>query len=130
MENKPIRATRRPGKKYVGIDLEDAVYDQLNTIAQTDRRPLTSLIRVILDQWLARWNDEQAKRSADVDETYAMGQSVIGAPAIRGVFSGPVTKGKPEEDSTRRDHRVGDLESSPQRLPIAAKKIEPEDDKS
>ena len=82
---------RRPGTKYVGVDLDNAVYDQLNTNAQTDRRPLASLIRVILDQWLTVWNAEQVARAADPDDTYVTGRAIMSHPELRGVF-GPTKK--------------------------------------
>lgn len=56
MEAETKRASRRPGKKYVGVDLDDAMHDQLNAIAQADQRPLASLIRMILDQYLRVYN--------------------------------------------------------------------------
>jgi hypothetical protein len=50
------RSVRRPGKKYVGVDLDEAVYEQLDQIAKADRRPLASMIRLILDQYLSVYN--------------------------------------------------------------------------
>jgi hypothetical protein len=53
------RSVRRPGKKYVGVDLDEAVYEQLDRIAKADRRPLASMIRMILDQYLLVYNSPE-----------------------------------------------------------------------
>lgn len=60
MEKKTTnRSVRRPGTRYVGLDLKDSVYDELSEIAQKDQRPLASLIRVILDQYLRVYNSDE-----------------------------------------------------------------------
>lgn len=102
MKKKTDRAERRPGRKYLGVDLEDSVYDQLDAIAKADRRPLASLVRVILDQWLVKWNAEQKAIHTNPDDTYVTGRAVIPQPELRGVFGDLVKK---KENHTIADQK-------------------------
>ena len=53
MKDEHERAVRRPGTRYVGLDLNIATFERLKVIAEADKRKLTSLLRVIIEQWLA-----------------------------------------------------------------------------
>lgn len=51
----------RPGKQFVGVDMDAADVGRLREIAAADRRNLSSLLRVIVRDWLVWYDDRAAK---------------------------------------------------------------------
>ena len=46
------RQDRRPGKRYVGIDLETPLFDAVHTVARRGFRNVSDQIRMVLTEWL------------------------------------------------------------------------------